>query len=153
MKGVYDIGRTIDSRALNRSESESKNVKWTPIIVCGRSCCSSPCLKTHALSLFAFFFLFIIFYHCIYLSFYYICLPTYLCLHTYVYQPTYASIPPSTNLPIPTNQPTYPFQPTNPYQPTYLSLPTYLPIPTNQYPTMSFFSLLNVVVVVRLSSI
>ena len=125
-------------------------------------CCSCLifCFKnSHNLSLclfaillfFQYFFSFIIFYHHIYLSFYFICIPTYLPMSTYVYLPTYlyqhtyllmttyllptyVNLPTPTNLhqhtylPISTHLPTYVYLPThtNPRQPTIIYLPSYL---------------------------
>ena len=83
--------------------------------------------KTHATSLslslhfYYFFFLFNIFYHHIYLSFYYICLPT----QAYQSRPTNLGLPIQAYLP----RPSYLCLPTNAYLPmsTYLHQHTYLP--------------------------
>ena len=118
-------------------------------------CCSLSCwivcfknshnqLLSLSLQFYYCFFLFIIFYHHIYLSFYYICLPTY--LPTYLCQITYVYLPTSTYLSISTHLPTYDYlptyvslpTPTNLYQHTYLPilthLPTYVYTPTHTNP-------------------
>ena len=82
-----------------------------------------------------FFFLFLIFYHHIYLSFYFISLPTYLCLSTYkpiyINTPTYLWLP--TNLCQPTYQPTssYLYQHTYPPMSTYQHISTHVNLPSS----------------------
>ena len=89
----------------------SQSVMW----LCGAFCLVYIFTIKNALPLY-FFILFIVFYHHLYLSFYYI-YSTYLGLPSYLWLPTYLNIPTSTYLP----------------QHTYLNIPTSTDLPQHTY--------------------